>query len=190
MKKYYCRAGRHDFKPNRWTQIVPLQYRGFSFCFSLNESCWFEDDTPNRYQQNKVCGITAAFSANNSRAALVSWQVTGQPGLFIATGYVNYPDRSFAFYQPGIAFSAGEEVRGSAVIQEREPTVAEVLLNPYAKQYEVAYTMQSESMSVPARFSLSFEPAWHGLYREVGPWFGGRDTAPQSMSLFSNLIRQ
>lgn len=190
MTKYYCRAGRHDFKPNKWRQFVPMQYRGFEFSFMLDRSCWFADDLPGRYQQNKVCGITGAFSKNNSRAALISWQLTDAQDMFIATGYVNHPDTSFDFRKPGVVFSAGQEVWGKCLIRERAPTAAEILLNPLLQPYEAYYEIQAEGMSVPAMFSLSFSPAWHGFYREAGPWFGGRLAAPQGMSLEMSLIRR
>ena len=112
MQQYSVKQGNKLFWPVQARHLVPMRYTGYDFEFSLSESCWFEGGGGQRFQQNKALGITGAFSDNNSRAALISWQVTDVENVFLATGYTNFADKSWVHGKPGISavhFSAEEK---------------------------------------------------------------------------------
>ena len=193
MQTYNVKAGNKLFWPVQAKHLMPMPYAGYDFEFSLSESCWFEGGGGQRFQQNKALGITGAFSDNNSRAALISWQVTHVEGVFLATGYTNFADKSWVHGKPGITavpFAAGETVTGKVRIYKRITEPADFLsLDWIGEQYEVRYEILGPRMNSPLMLIHRFDRPWHGLYREIFPWFGGKMPAPQDMQMQYKLKR-
>ena len=194
MKKYKAKKGSKNFRPTTLGQFLPFLCNGFDFELILHANCWHNVKSPNRFQQNKAGGITGPLSDNNSRAALVSWQVTDIPNQFLVTGYTNNADKSFQFGKGlnQLTVNAGDKVVGSCRIERAHPSglefaaqiaasgpVAALLQQKFRADYRIRNTTNNNEVIL----SLPFDATWHGWYRLSGPWHGGQNPAPHDMSL-------
>jgi hypothetical protein len=114
MKTYSIKKRRTAFRP--MASLFPaLTCSGFSFTAILDSSCWFSAEDvggdKDRADWLKLTGITAAFSLNNHRSALIAWRPTDVPDTFAITAYTNNKRGGWKIGGPGFKIAtvkAGE----------------------------------------------------------------------------------
>lgn len=170
MKTYSIKRGYTAFRPIA-CPLPALTCSGFSFTAILDSSCWFSADEvgsdKDRADWLKLTGITAAFSLNNRRSALIAWRPTDVPDTFAITAYTNDSKGSWKIGGPGFKIAtvkAGEQFSGRVRFEQ------------YLFTDAVEYYIDTLSGTFTA--THDFDKPWHCLYREIGPWWGGANNEP------------
>ena len=172
MKTYHIKKGRTAFRP--MASLFPaLVYSGFSFTAEFDSSCWFSaaevGGDKDRADWLKLTGITAAFSLNNQRSALIAWRPTDVPDTFAITAYTNNKLGGWKIGGPGFKIAtvkAGEQFSGRVLFWH----------DPITLRPTVDYYIHTPSGTFTA--THDFDKPWHCLYREIGPWWGGANDQP------------
>ncbi len=170
MKQYSIKKGRTAFRPI--APLLPaLVYTGFEFTAVLDKSCWFSAEDvggdKDRADWLKLTGITAAFSLNNRRSALIAFRPTDVPDVFAITAYTNDRKGGRQIGGPGFKIAtvkAGEQFSGRVRFEQYPFTDA------------VEYYIDTPDGTFTA--THDFERPWHNLYREITPWWGGANNSP------------
>jgi hypothetical protein len=197
MRDYTVKPGRKNFRPITFPQVFPRCARGFEIEVILNEDCWWEGTSPLRGPWRKIGGITSAAGRNEHRACLAAWRPASIENLFLFTGYTNDKDGGFVWGQDGkggidvVDARAGQKVRihGKLFREQASPLermITATIQGPWAAmrpRWHVEYEIYPPGQSTPLRMRHPFEAPFHGLYRAVGPWFGGPDPAHQKMTM-------
>src|SRR6056297_167372 len=172
MKTYAVNKGKTVFKP-RACLLPALVYTGFEFTAVLDKSCWFSaqdvGDDKDRADWLKLTGITAAFSLNNRRSALIAFRPTDVPNVFAVTAYTN--DRKGGRQIGGTGFKI-------ATVKAGEQFSGRVRFEQYLFTDAVEYYIDTPGGTFTATHDL--QRPWHCLYREISPWWGGADNSPGS----------
>lgn len=170
MRTYTVKKGKTAFKP-RACLLPALVTGGFSFRAVLDSSCWFSAEDvggdKDRGDWLKLTGITAAFSPNNRRSALIAFRPTDVPDTFAITVYTNDKKGGWQIGGPGIKIAtvkAGEEFSDSVRFEQ------------YLFTDAVEYYIRTKSSTFTA--THDFKKPWHSLYREITPWWGGANNSP------------
>jgi hypothetical protein len=172
MKQYTFTAGKHNAKPIDpvWPRVWPKGFRG---SFILDKSCYFsyenwEKDTDWFDWNFKIAGMSAYFSANNKRSAIITARPAFEQDMFLVTAYTNDKKGGFKTgtdtQKLGVlGFAAGEKVE-----YECKLTAGNLLTT------HLLYTLRTGNQEI--YISHQFDVPWHGVYRQIGSWFGGADS--------------
>jgi len=172
MKQYSIKKGRTAFRP--MASLFPaLVYTGFEFTAVLDSSCWFSAENvggdKDRDDWLKLTGITAAFSLNNRRSALIAFRPTDVPDVFAITAYTN--DKKGGRQIGGQGFKI-------ATVKAGEQFSGHVRFEQYLFTDAVEYYIDTPTGTFTA--THDFERPWYCLYREITPWWGGANNEPGS----------
>lgn len=171
MTRYLFEPGKHNAKPLE--PIWPRFASGFTGEFVLHKSCWFSKDEwqndNDYYDWNfKIIGITSALSLNNRASAIIAARPIDEENRFIVTGYTN--DRKGGF-QTG----QHTEAIGVLIVEAEQKCVVRCNIKRRGwRKHRVEYAISNGLNSIYVKHD--FDAPWHGLYRQIGTWFGGSDS--------------
>jgi hypothetical protein len=167
MIQHTVKPGKSLFRP--CPSFWPVLARGCKIKATLNKSCWWSAE-----DFNKLGGMTAAFSLNNHRSALIAWRPADVPYTFIATGYTNDKKGNFKFGMPRRVNSKHEAVQGIdfIVFHADEVLTCEIETHRTLVNTQVLYKIENER-GESISYYHRFDAPWHSRYREVQPSIGG-----------------
>lgn len=162
-KQYSVVKNKHDFRPNAF----PIPYFGakeYQFSVRFEPSCWFGIEDQD-YQGgndvkdwNKIGGMTNYLSANNKQSVLFAWRPDTAYMVIQVTAYTNDSKGGFVAGEPATV-KVGDYVEGKI------------------KWFgNTAYYYYGDQV-VKHKSKKTF------IIREIGPWFGGNQTAHKDMYL-------
>jgi len=187
MTTYTVKPGKKDFKPNTG-QYRPRRASGFRMRFRLHENCWQKWGSVGHNQIWKIGGMTAAFSENNRRAALIGTRASQLEGSMMIYPYTNDKKKDWI-----VGNKAGSNPIGFLVAEvdtwvEVEVNIYEhdkgffqaiggmAAMGPVATQLFKAHTVRYciKTQSASSVWEHPFDMPWYNLFRKVGGYYGGR----------------
>ncbi len=162
-QQYYIIKGKQNFSPKE--SILPrTNVKGFTLTATLDSSCyysqqdWTYDLDRDRFDWNKLKGLSRYWTANNHTAAMFAWRPDTLPYHFQIAAYTNYPKTEIQVGEP-ITVAAGQSFSARCDLE----------------RYTAKYLIEVDSNKVFTAHSFRKKIGWA---REVGTYFGGANNSP------------
>jgi hypothetical protein len=112
MKTYKVKKGRSNFRPHE-NPLPVCGAKGWEVIFEFVPGGWsslseWEGDR-DRYDWQKLKGLTSFFSANNSNSTLAVFRPGDAPGTWEVNAYTNYPGSDWSVDDKPLIIKDGEE---------------------------------------------------------------------------------
>ena len=188
---------KKNFRPDHALQYLPWYWKGFALRFRFHENCWQPWGSEGHNQIWKVGGVTAAGSENNRRAALIGARAAQLERQMMVYAYTNDKRKGRIVGNDGqqgnfnqLDVMVEEWVTAKVRIYEHDKGFTEMAADfisngPAAfwmKAHNVRYEIQREGDQQPMVWEHPFDFPWHGLFRAVGGYYGGRIATTEKRS--------
>jgi len=173
----YVEEGKHAFKPKmfRYTNAKILQYK-----YKFNETVNYNLGNDNQCDWNKGGGLSAHLFTNHKNSAMWSWRYDLNGDILIAP-YFHINGETLWAKAPCSTLSPSKTDNSLPYVRVKPNQEFTITFSIITKN-RVGITINVGGKDVYVE--KEFPKASFKWWREIGPWFGGNEVAPQKIYLY------